>query len=539
MSSALTADNAYMYGGADGNPVTVTPGGNVATTTIFDSVKNVGKKVLRVNQVFRLPDCPCTQIHIFAWANNRGNIWVAGYNDQAPQIGAGLPIVPGAKFEPYCTNSNLFSIVADEDDDTASILIDAVSLANNVNIEPSNDPSVDTTIPVVVSNVPATNGTFLSRDTPISFATNVPIDPATVNLTNINTFPTIPSLSVTVDSGNPYNILLLYTGDLASTTQYTVAVQNLASMTGFVMASAYTWNFTTSNSTSPPDFTPPTLVSFSPLSNATNVLTTVNPTFTFDKPILPASITNTSIELTDVDSTSFVSGVTFSQSTDQKTVTMIPPTLSPGTNYRIDIWNTNSAGNGIQDNVLVYLDNTYSIPFQTKQAYTIFYNVAGNGNYANIGLYEGAAFIAGELIQSGSTLVGQVPLYFVFTVRSVHSLTLSGTVSFKWRRNENTNGVAPSDFKILGTVAASAVPTTDTQYTFNIPTNTDALQVGDFICIEWESGNSTNHLVTPFSSTGVFGGTTAYYFEYIYHASGTTFTSLTGADYAMTIGVAN
>ena len=538
MSSAAIADNGYMYGGADGNPITVTPGGNVATSTIFSDVKNVGKKVLRTNQLFRLPDCPCTQIHIYAWSTNRGKIWVAGFNDQAPQIGAGIPIIAGAKFEPQCTNSNLFSIMADEDDDTVSITIDAVSLANNVNITPANDPSIDTTIPVVVSNTPPNGGTFESRDSPISFATNVMIDSSTVTLTNINTFPTIPGISVTIDSGNPFNILVLYPGDLASSTEYTVAVQNLASLTGFVMASAFTWSFTTGTSTSPPDFTPPTLVSFTPAASSTNVLTTVNPTFIFDKPILPASITNTSIQLTDVDNTSFVAGVTFSQSTDQKTITMVPPTLDPGTNYRIDIWNTNTGGDGIQDTVLIYLDKTYSIPFETKLAYTIFYNVVGNGNYVTVGEFEGAAILAGQLVSTGSTLIGKIPLHFVFTLRSVHTLTLAGTVSFKWRRGENGHG-SPTDFKILGTIAASAVPTSDTQYTFDIPSNTDAFQDGDFVCVEWESGNASNHLFTPYSTVGVFGGTQSYYYEYIFHAKGNTIVPITSADYAMTIGVSD
>ena len=45
------ADNGYMFGGADGNAVNVTAGGNVSASVIYDHPENVGKVILRNNQL--------------------------------------------------------------------------------------------------------------------------------------------------------------------------------------------------------------------------------------------------------------------------------------------------------------------------------------------------------------------------------------------------------------------------------------------------------------------------------------------------------
>lgn len=527
-----------MYGGEDGTAITVTNGGNVATSTIFDRIINLGKMVLRTGTVYQLPDVPCVKIKIYAWSTNAGDIWIGGITDQAPEVGVGLPLVAGARFEPYCTNSNFFSITPDTDADNVSIVIFATAQASGNPLTPANPASIDTTPPAIMSSIPLTGATFQSKNVLISFITNVPADPSTVTVTNITASPSMSGYMVTVDSGNPLNILVLYSGLLTSSTLYTITVSNLVSVSGFPQSGSEQFHFTTGTTSGPPDPTPPTLSSFTPTpSGVTGVLTTIHPTLTFSLPIDPVSISSTSIELTNVDTTSFVTPLSYAQSVDQKTVTITPPALTGGVNYRLDVFNTPTAGNGIASVYGVYLDNTYSISFQTKLPYTIVYNVSGTG-YINVGFFSGGAVEAGEFLDTGSALIGKVPLYFVFTIRKVGSP--AGTVGFKWKRvPSHGGGGGDADFITIGTVSAATVPTTDTQYTFTMFSNTIPFQYQDYICIEFESGNASNCIQTKWNNTSnVYDGTKTYYVEILYNASGNIEVDYTGADYAFTLGVA-
>lgn len=522
------ADNGYMFGGADGNAVNVTAGGNVSASVIYDHPENVGKVVLRNNQLYPLPDCPCAKIKLYALSSNRGNLWIGGINDQSAQPNVGLPIVAGAKFEPYCTNSNMFTVIADADGDGFTLVIYATVQANATNITPQNDPPIDVTVPAVTSTVPINGAPNQSMNVQISFMMNVPIDPNSVTTTNITSIPTIPGYQVTVDSANPKHILVLYSGLLQATSNYTFYIQGLTSLYGYVMASQYTFNFGTSNTTAPPDLTPPTIVSYSPTNGSTNVVVTTQPTFTFSQPILPSSINTTSIELTDVDTTSFVTGVTFNQSTDLKTITMIPPSLDGGVNYRIDIWNTNTPGQGIEDTNGVYLDHTYSISFTTKIPYTIVYSVAGNA-YLTMYNGSGAVIYAGIFLSDTSSLIGKVPLYFSFTLRKVGSPP--GNFVINWNRQSGTRVIS------IASVVANSLSTSDTTLSYNFFSNTQQFQSGDFINIEYTSGNSSNYIQSKFSTTGVFNGTATYLVDRFYGTSADDYSTTT--DFGGVIGVAS
>ena len=76
MSGSGLASNSYLYGAADGNPVSVDSVGNLSAKTNYTKVINIGKKVLRTGVVYQLPDAPAAWVTIFARSGNKGNIWI-------------------------------------------------------------------------------------------------------------------------------------------------------------------------------------------------------------------------------------------------------------------------------------------------------------------------------------------------------------------------------------------------------------------------------------------------------------------------------
>lgn len=501
-------DNGYIFGGSDGNGINVTGGGNVSTSLIYDHIVNQGKILLRNKNgatAFQLPDCPCVKFILYAAPTNQANVWIGGITDQIPADNVGLPLIPGAKFSPQCTNPNLFSLYPTADGDSVTLTIFATAQANNVNITPSDPPNIDRTVPVISSTIPNNGLSYQPINSPISVLMNVAIDPSSINSTNIIAIPTIPSLSPIPDASNAKNVLLQYTGYLAGTTSYTFDIANLTSLTGYPMTAVGTFSFSTSNTTTPPDFTPPTLLSTNPVSGATNVLDSVAPTLTFSKPINPSSVTNTSIELTNVDIPAFVTGITFSQSPDLTQITMNCPSLNPGTNYRIDVWNTPTTGDGIQDTVGVYLDTTYSISFLTKLPYNITYNVTGN-TYYDLQMTSGFREVGEAISSTASILIGKIPIYYSFILKNVGSPT--GNIQLIWRRR-NSAGDWPN-IRTIGTVAVSSIGTSDTVIRFPDYSQTTAFvcqyPAEDFISILYGGGDSSNYVQVKVSNTDPFDG---------------------------------
>jgi hypothetical protein len=534
--SSGQANNSHMYGALTGNPVSVTPGGNVATTVIYNNIVNVGRVVLRSSNVYQLPDCNAAWVKIHASPTNVNNVWLGGIIEHVPEPNVGYPIVPGATLEIPCTNSNQFSLIPTQDGDTVYILIGAVD--NKAAITPGSPPVLDVTPPTITSQSPANGVSGQPINTAISLLANKNLDPSTVNNSTVSISPVPPgiTINVTPDSGNAANILVLYSGgNLAPSTIYTLGVSGIANINGYVISPPYSGTFTTGTSTTPPSTTPPTIVSTNPASGATNVPLSVNPTITFSLPILASSITTTSIRVTDVAVPSFLTGYTFSQSGDLKTVTINGLSLANSKQYRIDVYNTPSpAGAGIENTVGIFLDNTYSITFTTVAPSVLLYNVSGSGGsynslnitnfYQMVGIYANGA---------SSQLIGKVPVACTLVLKKVGNPP--GTVVVQLDQLVTSGGVDNQNLIFsIGTITANTLGTSDTTISFSFPSNTHAFAFRTSLSVYYQHGDSSNYVMAKVTTVDAFDGSNTCILRYLYDG---TVGSVLAGDLAGTISV--
>jgi hypothetical protein len=514
-----------MYGAATGNPVAVTDGGNVNITTVYDNIVNVGRVVLRSNTVYHLPDINAAWVQIHASPNNAANIWLGGIIDHEPQPNVGYPIIPGATLQLPCTNSNQISLIPSNDGDTVYIIVGAVN--SNAVITPGTPGTLDVTKPSIISTTPASGLSGQPINSPLSALADRALDPSTINATNISIIPSPAGWNPVADSSNPANILMMYSGNLASNTLHTVTINGLSNINGYTMTTPFTFTFTTSNTTTPPSTTPPTITSTNPVSGATGVPTSTNPTITFSQSILASSITTTSIRVTDVALVQFLTGYSFSLSADLKTVTINGLTLDNSKQYRIDVFNTSSpAGAGIKNTVGVFLDNTYSITFTTQAPSTVLYNVSGaSGTYSsmnNTNFYQLCGIYANV---SSSKLIGKVPVACTLVMKKVGNPP--GNVIVQLDQLVQNNGVDVQQFiKGIGTIAANSLGTSDTTISFSFPTNTTAFAFRTSLSVYYQNGNSSNYVMIKSSSADAFDGSNTCLLRYLWDGTvGTVLTS--------------
>ncbi|MGD8747439.1 MAG: Ig-like domain-containing protein, partial [Balneolaceae bacterium] len=151
----------------------------------------------------------------------------------------------------------------------------------------------ETTPPVVTSTSPADNAQDVPINSSISVTFSEPMDPSTIDAT---------TFQVTLD-GTSINGSISYSGttaiftpvnDLEFGSTYaatvTTGVQDLA---GNNMTSNVSWNFTTTQET-----TPPTVTSTSPVNNAQDVTVGTNISATFSEPMDPSTIDATTFQVT-------------------------------------------------------------------------------------------------------------------------------------------------------------------------------------------------------------------------------------------------
>jgi hypothetical protein len=528
----MSATNSHMYGAATGNGVAVTDGGNVNTTVLYDNIINVGRVVLRNNVAYQLPDIQASWVKIHADATNVQNVFLGGIADQQAQLDVGYPIIPGASIELPCTNSNQFSLFPGQDGNTVYIIVGGVGNASD--ITPGTPGVLDITPPSIVSEIPIAGLSGQAINVDINALADRALDPSSVNSTNVTLTPTPSGFMPTVDSGNPANILLLYTGFLASNTVHTVNINGLANINGYTQTVAKNYTFTTSSTTTPPSTTPPTITSTNPTSGATNVSTSISPTITFSQAILASSITTTSIKITDVSGPTFLTGYTFSQSGDLKTVTINGLTLANSKQYRIDVFNASSpAGAGIENTVGIFLDNIYSITFTTIAPSILFYNVAGtSGSYSSLnGLHSNYQMSAIYCNSTSSILVGKTPVACSFVLKKVGN----PTGNLICQMDSVDQAQVQHTLKFLGSTPASTVGTSDTSISFSFPTNTTKFALRVALSLYYQSGDSNNYILSKVSTSDAFDGQNTCLIRYLWDG---TFDGKSLIDMAGTINVA-
>jgi hypothetical protein len=531
MSGSGMASNSYLHGGTDGNPIGVTPGGNVGTSTIYDNIKNVGRVNLRTTAPYQLPDCPASWVTIYSSSNNGGNIWIGGITVHSPQQGVGYPLVVGAQITLPCTNSNQISLLPSVDGDIVYIVIGAVG--NTVPITPGSPPPLDKAPPTIISTSPLNGTASIPINASISVLASEALDPSSINSTNVTIGPAIAGFNPVQDSSNPANIVLLYTPNLATSTLYTINVANITDLTGNNLATPYSFNFTTGTSTAA-DTTPPTVTSTTPANNATNFAIGTSPTITFSEAILPGSVTTASISIINVTAgNTNVTGFTLSQSSDRKTVTIGSLSLANSTQYKIII--SNNSSSGIKDLAGNPLDQTYNILFTTQAPSVVLYNVAGTGStYSSMNITNFYQVCSIYVNTSTSQLIGKVPVACSLIMKKVGNPP--DKVIVQLDQLVQVNGSDTQQFiKGIGTITANSLGTSDTTVSFSMPTNTTAFTTRMALSVWYQSGDANNYVMIKCSSADAFDGSNTCLLRYLYNGTvGTVGTS----DLAGTISVA-
>jgi len=162
---------------------------------------------------------------------------------------------------------------------------------------PGGDLPTDTTPPVVLSTNPGTNDTAIPINAAISVSFSEVVSPASV--TNATFLVKDPSNNIVSGTLNCNGSFATFTPSnwLAVSTQYTaILTTGITDIGGNHLASPFQWTFTTSAQADP---TPPTITAMSPAGGQTGIALSTSITVTFSEPVDPATITASTVTLSD------------------------------------------------------------------------------------------------------------------------------------------------------------------------------------------------------------------------------------------------
>lgn len=258
--------------------------------------------------------------------------------------------------------------------------------------------TADVTPPTVSSVTPSLNATSVALNSKLTITFSESMDASTINATNF----TLKQGSTTVQG------TVSYTGTtatftpataLSGNTQYTASISAGAKdASGNALASAYSWSFTTLA-----DIVPPTILSVTPLNNATNIAVNTKLIVTFSEPMTSSSINSSTFTLTQ-GSTSISGSVIYSGTT----ATLTPSaSLTGNTVYTGTITTVakDAAGNALASNyvwtfttvavvagksfsadvvpILNICNTCHTHPWTTSSNASTFYTNLVNGGYVN------------------------------------------------------------------------------------------------------------------------------------------------------------
>lgn len=500
MSGSGSAHNSYLYGAATGNPVSVNSSGNVAVQANFTKPFIIGRKVLRTGKVFQLPDIPAAWVQIFSEETNGNYIWIGGYGAHAPQIGLGTPLLVGHPITLPCTNTNMYSLLAQNDGDAVNIICGLVG-DDIANFTPYNDPTLDLTKPTVVSSTPANSSTGQQTNVSISIQMSEAIDISSITTSTVTISPAI-SYTPTLDSGNNSIIRVIPASNLAFSTTYTVTLgTGVTDLSGNPLASTFSFSFTTASAPPPPDTTPPVIVSSFPASGAIVSASNTVPSITFSKAMKLSSFANSNTYLIFDSNSQLVSGITYTLSADSKTV-YLNTTLQGSQIYDIKC---SAANGGPTDTSGNLLSGNLSSQFTTSSTGTSTkYNVSGDSWDA---IYHGSNTAIKETVGNISSLLYLItPTSYTIKLKKVGNP--SGGVNLKIINNSN------SFFTTMRTIYTGIpmgdIASDESWITVNDPSNTYQLNVNDQVSIEYTGGDSNNYILVKVSSSDAFDGSNTF-----------------------------
>ncbi len=189
---------------------------------------------------------------------------------------------------------------------------------------------VDTFPPTITSKSPAAGATGVSGATTVTATFSEAMNASTITT---STFELRTSSNAVVPSTLSYNsttrvATLTPSASLASGASYTAIVHGgtvdprVKDVSGNALASNMTWSFTIA------DTTPPTVISKSPASGATNVSSGTPVTATFSEAMNASTISTSTFQLKTSSNTLVASTVTYNTSTNVATLTPNAPLVS-------------------------------------------------------------------------------------------------------------------------------------------------------------------------------------------------------------------
>jgi hypothetical protein len=230
-----------------------------------------------------------------------------------------------------------------------------ISTGNNGGwvLVPGNVP----TPPTVLATTPADGATGFAVGSILSATFSQDIDPATVNGTTFM----VNGLSGTVQY-NAANRIATFApvAALSYATQYTATITSgIKGLTGVAMSANKTWSFTTA---APPDTTPPTVLSVTPVNGSQYVGLTGPLSAVFSKSINPATINATTFTLRDAGGNQINGSVTYNAAANTATFT-------PGSQLSYYLSYTATLTSGIKDASGNALASNESWTFTTQPLY--------------------------------------------------------------------------------------------------------------------------------------------------------------------------
>lgn len=285
--------------------------------------------------------------------------------------------------------------------------------------------SSDSTAPSITAVYPQDGASSVSLNSPIQIVFNESILSSTITSTSFVLQTTSGGVAVTgtrTVSSDGKTITLTPSSNLASSTSYTIrATTSITDLAGNALAQNFTSYFT---SGSVADSTAPTIVSFYPSDQSTNVNENIRPQISFSEPMRPSTITNSSIHLEKKsDSTPISASV--SLSADGLTATITPlSALQLSTTYLISVEYSceDFAGNN--------LASPQTAEFTTQSssdttAPTVVSLVPAD-NAADVGVYTGAVVAFSEAIHPNTVHTGT---FILENLETTPATAVSGTVA--------------------------------------------------------------------------------------------------------------
>ncbi len=182
------------------------------------------------------------------------------------------------------------------------------SCGGEVDVQTINSPPTgDTTPPTVLSSTPAAGSAGVSVNALVSANFSEAMNNATLTAATVTL--TVVSTGAAVNGGvsiNGNTVTLTPAAALLASTQYRATITSGArDVAGNALAANFSWTFTTA---APPDTTPPTVLSTSPLSGATGVALNAALAAMFSEPMTNATLTTSTFTLVVTSSGTPVSG---------------------------------------------------------------------------------------------------------------------------------------------------------------------------------------------------------------------------------------